>query len=102
MGQVIYDSSAIYISSAKTLKERLVKIDQIILALYDTMLKAAATDNIEEYWLNDGQTIIRERYTGTAAVERSLAALEKQKQMILNQLNGRIGRLVDSKNFKGC
>jgi hypothetical protein len=96
---VYYDSCAVYVSSATTLKERLVKIRAIILVLYDAALKGAETDNMTEYMLDDGQTKIRTVYNGAAGVARALDIFKKQEQEILNQLNGRITRHVDSKNL---
>lgn len=98
---VQYDSAAIYLESCTTVRAKIVAIDAIIAALMLTAAKAASTDNIEEYWLDDGQTKIKTLYRGTAAVFESINAFEKLKQMYINQLNGRIVRLVDGKNFIG-
>lgn len=96
----IYDSAYIYISTSTSLRDRIVKIDQVIDALHETMLKAATNDNISEYSLNDGQTTIRTMYRGIDQIEKSIMGLERIKQMYFNQLNGRVIRLVDSKNFR--
>lgn len=98
---VTYDSANIYIQCATTLEGKIARIDAIITALEDTALKAAANDNISEYSLNDGQTIIRTVYKGADAVLNSIMAFEKIKQMYVNRLNGRVFRLVDGKNFTG-
>lgn len=96
---VYYESCAVYVSSATSLKERLVKIDAVILMLMNSALKAAETANMSEYSLDDGQTKIKTVYNGAAGVANALTIFETQKQMILNQLNGRITRHVDSKNL---
>jgi hypothetical protein len=98
---VYYDSADIYIQSCTTIREKIARIDAIITALENTALKAAANDNITEYSLNDGQTIIRTVYKGADAVLNSIAAFEKIRQMYINRLNGRVMRLVDGKNFTG-
>lgn len=98
---VYFDSAYKYIDCASTLREKITKIEAIISALEDTALKAAANDNITEYSLNDGQTIIRTVYKGADAVLRSIEAFEKIRQMYINRLNGRVMRLVDGKNFTG-
>jgi hypothetical protein len=98
---VSYDSAQIYIQCGSTLLDKIARIDAIITALEDTALKAASTDNITEYQLNDGQTIIKTVYKGADSVMRSIMAFEKIKQMYVNRLNGRVIRLVDSKNFTG-
>src|SRR3990167_65447 len=97
---VQYDSAQIYIDSATTLREKIVKIDLIIIALETTALKAASTDEISEYWLDDGQTKIKTVYKGADSVLKSIMAFESIKQMYINRLNGRVMRLVDSKNLK--
>lgn len=98
---VYYDSAAIYIDSATDLCDKIAKIDQVIDALLTNALVAAANDNIEEYSLNDGQTIIRTTYKGADAVQKSIHAFESIKQTYVNRLNGRGVRLVDSKSFTG-
>ncbi len=98
---VTYDSSDIFIQSATTLKAKIVRIDAIIVALEDTMLKAAGTGNLEEYSLDDGQVRIKMTYRNTEEVIKSISDLEKIRQMYVNRLNGRHIRLVDGKNFTG-
>ena len=62
---VEYDSASIYIQSSPALCDKIAKIDLIITALEDTALSSAANDNIEEYWLDDGQSKIKTTYKGT-------------------------------------
>jgi hypothetical protein len=97
---VIYDSASIYIQSATTLKEKIIRIDAIITALEDTALKAASTDDVMEYSLDDGQTKIRTVYRSAESVLNAIQAFEKMKQMYINRLNGRIVRLVDGKSLR--
>jgi hypothetical protein len=94
-----YDSCAIYIDSATTVAARIVRIDAVIDALESSMLKAAAGENISEYSLDDGQTKISTVYRSTDQIMNSIMGLEKLKQYYINRLNGRVVRLVDSKNF---
>lgn len=96
---VYYDSCALYIQSSTDLKSKLVKINAIIDMLFTTALTAAATDNMSEYSLDDGQTKIRTVYKGTKSILAAIDILERQKQTVLNQLNGRVIRGVDSKNL---
>ena len=95
----IYLSSAIYIQSQTTMVAKLDAIDAIINALMLSAATAATKDGIEEYWLNDGQTQIKEKYRSTEAIMKSIEAFERLRQMYLNRLNGRMVRLMDSKNF---
>ena len=56
---IIYDSADIYINGATCLRDKITRIDAIIVALEDAALKGAAQGNISDYSLNDGQTQIR-------------------------------------------
>jgi len=96
---VVYDSTKIYIDSAQTICDKIVRLDAIIEALEDTALKSATNDDISEYWLDDGQTKIKTVYKGTDAVLKSIESLIKLKEYYKNKLNGRQVRLVDSKSF---
>jgi hypothetical protein len=96
---VYYDSAAIYVESAKTLKEKITRIDAIITALETQALVAAGNSIIQEYSLDDGQTKIRTMYKSAKDVALSIDAFEAIKQRYINQLNGRMTRLVDGKNF---
>lgn len=99
---VTYSSAYKYIESCASLRAKITAIDAIIEALEATALKAAGTDNITEYRLNDGQTIIETIYKGADSVFKSIEAFEKMKQRYINKLNGGSGsfRLVDGKNFR--
>lgn len=96
---IIYDSAAIYLDSTTTLQDRIVRLDAVIDALITLSLKAAETANFDEYQLNDGQTVIRTKYRDVMQISNSIAAFEREKQRCVNKLNGRMVRLVDSKNF---
>jgi hypothetical protein len=96
---IIYDSCDIYINSATTNSARIVALDAVITALLATATTAAVDENLTEYILDDGQTKIQCNYRGVDAIMRSIQSLEKIKQMYMNQLNGRVVRLVDSKSF---
>lgn len=97
---VVYDSAAIYIDGATSIKDKIVRIDSIINALLITAAESASTDNIEEYQLDDGQTKIKTIYRGTDAIFKSIKSFETLREMYRNKLNGRVFRLVDSKSFR--
>jgi uncharacterized protein Yka (UPF0111/DUF47 family) len=97
----IFDSAYVFVECATDLKDKITRIDAIIDALTTTALKMAANDNITEYSLNDGQTQIKTVYKGAHAVLNSIKAFEGIRQTYINQLNGRVIRLVDGKNFPG-
>jgi predicted translin family RNA/ssDNA-binding protein len=96
---VVYNSASIYIESATSLRDKITRISAIITALEDTALRAAAGEDIEEYWLDDGQTKIKTVTRGLDKITASIQAFEKLKQMYVNRLNGRMIRLSDSRNF---
>jgi hypothetical protein len=97
---VVYDSASIYIEGATSLCDKISRIDTIIDALMTTALNAAANDNIEEYWLDDGQSKIKTIYRGTGQIMESIKSFETIKQLYVNRLNGRVVRLVDSKSLR--
>lgn len=99
---VIYESIEKYLETCSTLRDRITAIDAVIEALLLTAAKAAATDNITEYWLNDGQTMIKTMYKGTDKIYASIKSFETLRNYYQIKLNGgRMTRLVDSKNFTG-
>ena len=100
MSDVVYDSSQIYIDSATSLREKIVRIDAIIDGLFTTALNAAATDNFTEYVLDDGQTKIRATYRGVESIKESIKSFETIKQLYVNRLNGRTFRLVPNSSFR--
>ncbi len=96
---VYYETCTIYINSATTIKAKIAKIDAVIDMLLESALKAASTDNLSEYSLDDGQSKIKTVYRGSTGVAQAIEIFEIQKQRLINQLNGRITRSVDSKNL---
>lgn len=82
-------TETIYIQGADNLYERLKRIDQIIDALELNLLENIGNSNIDEYSLDDGQVKIKTIYRSTKDISNAIDALEKQKQRLLNQLNGR-------------
>jgi hypothetical protein len=104
---ITFDSEAIYIDSSLNgltrrarLKTMVLRIEAIQDALLTSALQAAAK-GANEYMLNDGQTIIKMVNRTPEQMSKAHAEYEKIKNDIINQLNGRMVRLVDSKNFTG-
>lgn len=96
---VYFDSAYIYINQGIDVRAKIARINNIITALEDSALKAAASGNVSEYSLDDGQTKIRTVYRNAEDVASAINAFETVRQRWINQLNGRQVRLVDSKNF---
>lgn len=97
---IYFDSADIYIQSKSSLNAKIAAIDLIIDALISTGLKAAATGNIQEYSLNDGQTTIKTMYRNVSEVKSAINAFEAMRQVYVNRRNGRVVRLMDEKNFR--
>ena len=99
---VYYDTCGRYLQSCTTLEAKIIALDNVISILEAQLLipASAGNDNISEYQLNDGQTIIREVYRGTKGITMALESMEILKQKYVNRLNGRVHRLVDGKNFR--
>lgn len=87
-----------YIDSCVS-KERVIAVDACITALLTTVLKSAATGDINEYHLSDGQTKIQKTYRSVAEVINAVALLRVLRQQFINELTPTVFRLVDSKNF---
>lgn len=96
---VYYDSAALYIESATTTKAKITAIDAIITALLSLAATAATSENVSEYTLNDGLSVIKESYRGTEAILKSVKAYEQLKNTYLRRLNGSHIRLVDEHNM---
>ncbi len=104
---VTFDSAAIYVDSnlngltrRAQLKLRVQRIEAIQDALMTSALTAASKGS-NEYQLNDGQTIIKMVYRTPEQISKAYEAFEKIKNEIVNQLNGRMVRLSDGRNFTG-
>jgi len=97
---VYFDRCGLYIQSKQSLHDKIVAIDAIIDALIVQSADAIASENITEYQLNDGQTIIKQVYRGASNISQAIMSFESIKQIYVNRLNGRVVRSIDSKNFR--
>lgn len=104
---VTYDSEAIYVNSGLTglsrreaLRLRAIRIEAIQDALLTTALDAASK-GADEYQLNTGQSVIKLKRRTPEQLQKAWQDFEVIRQQIVNQLNGRMVRLVDGKNFIG-
>jgi hypothetical protein len=97
---VVYDSASIYITSATTTEAKITRIDAIITALLTAAETGALNEDKTSYMLDDGQTKINVAYKGVDAIMKSIQNFETLKTYYQNQLNGRVMRFVDGKNFR--
>jgi len=84
-----------YINLSTNIKQKLARIDAVIDALESTELTAAGSADIEEYRLDDGQTIIKTIFKSSDSIEKYISALEKRKTRILNRAYGHRYNLQD-------
>lgn len=93
-----------YLTDAKTLEDRIHRLEQLIDAMILSTLNIVSGDdynpNVSEYQLNDGQMIVRTAYKTNNDVFKSIESLEKTKQMYMNQLNGRVMSLRDIRSLR--
>jgi hypothetical protein len=94
-----FDSAAIYVQSATTLRDKIARYDAVITALETSVLSASEKAAVSEYWLDDGQVKIKSIYRNPNEVAASIKAFMAIREIYVNKLNGRHIRLVDSKNF---
>ncbi len=99
---MIFTSAREYIDSCSSNRARITAIDNVIAALIAQSATAAAGDDIQEYWLNDGQTQIKTIYRGASNISRAILQFERLKNYYESKLVGRTTILVDSKNFRGA
>lgn len=101
---VVFVSEWAYLKSCTTINAQIVAIDAIIAQLYISAAQAALNNDIDEYWLNDGQTQIKTIYRGADRIAVSILSFEKLRSRLINQKAGRVMRMIDSSNFRndGC
>lgn len=98
---IFFKSAAEYIGSKCSNIDKAAAIDVIIASLMIKAAEVADDENIQEYWLNDGQTQIKAIYRGSKAIFSAIDSFERLKQMYLNRAHGRMVRLMPSNNFPG-
>lgn len=100
----IFNSPRLYLTDAKTLEERIYRIEKLIDAMLLSTLNVVDNDdynpNVSEYQLNDGQMTVKTVYKSNNDVFKSIEVLEKTKQMYMNQLNGRMVSLRDIRSLR--
>ena len=90
MGCCEYD----YIKSAATLEEELTFTRLVIAALKENALKAAANGDIEDYRIDDGQTVISTSYRSPEDIYTGIKFWLQEEQRLINQLYGNRSKLT--------
>lgn len=96
---IYYDNEALYVLSKTDAAAKIVAIDACIDALLTSVLVAAGKGAVSEYFLNDGQTVMKTVYRSPEAVIRSVELLRKLRQQYINDINPRQVRLVSANNL---
>lgn len=97
---VFYPSESLYLAETTDLCERLNRIDQVILALENQAIVAAADSNIADYSLNDGQVTIRTAYRSPEAIAKAIIAFDRIRARLAAKLYGnRVVSLRDANSF---
>lgn len=99
---VIYDSCQIYIDSATSLRDRLARIDAVLLSLEAAAARAALGAEFEMYSLDTGQSKVATTYRSLSEIEKAITGFEAIRNRVLAKLNkSRVVRLVSGNNFIG-
>lgn len=98
---MIFLSAFDYIQSCETTAAQIAAIDQIIAQLIIQAAKASLGENITQYSLNDGQTIISTTKRSVNDIQKSIIAMRRLRNDLVSDKTGRMVRLVDGKNLNG-
>jgi len=93
---IVYQSEAFYIASVTEKKAKITAIKAIIAALEVKALSSIDNIDVEEYMLDDGQTKIKTTFRSPEAIWKAIHNYEILLQRYINQLNGRVVRLLDA------
>ena len=90
------DSGNTYVTSATDALTKIQRIDVIINTLLgDVMNEVLATGHINQYELNDQQTVVKCNYRTADQIMKDVYAFESMKNYYARQVNGGISILVD-------
>lgn len=84
-----------YIGCNQNTIEKIARIDAIIEALEDSLLLLAANSDVEEYRLDDGQTVIKTIFRDPALIEDAIDKLQKRRTRLINRCHGYRYNLTD-------
>lgn len=88
-----------YILDSQDLKQKYVKVCNVINALYDQAIVSAGSSDISSYSVDDGQTKLSTTYRSMDDVERAIVKFTRLKNMLARQISGTtIVRLADSQS----
>lgn len=79
-----------YLGTKTSITARIEAIDSLIDSILLKIADTVGNVDISEYQMDDGQMKVRTSYRSPQDAIKGIEALEKIKQMYLNQLNGRV------------
>jgi len=95
-----FESEATYIVASQDEQDRLMRLRQVIVALENQLILAAADSNIDEYSLNDGQVTIRSKYRNPDDIIKAINSLEAIYNRLFYKTSGQhIVALRDARSF---
>lgn len=94
-----FDSEALLIESKTDARAKIAAIDACINTLLTSVLASVGKAAVQEYLLNDGQTIIKTSYRNPNEVIKAVEALRILRQQYKSIIQGRSVRMVDAKVF---
>lgn len=99
---MIYSSAGTYFNETGTdIKARIIRMIAVRNAMDGALLNAAGLSDIAEYFINDGQTIIKATHRSIQDIQKSIELIDKMIAKLTTQINGRQSQLIDSKNLTG-
>lgn len=98
---VIFEKASDYWAKCTDDRAKIAAIDKVVEALLIASTNAADTGHLQEYWLDDGQSKIRCRYSGPQSVANAILAFERLRNYYSARIGGRRIKLVDESNFNG-
>lgn len=93
MGTEVYDDIWDCVRSRADIKAQIATIDEIITALQTSQFKRFGKGHVQEYQINDGQSILRVQYTSLSEMTKELFQLERWRNMLLSSPKA-IGRVT--------
>jgi hypothetical protein len=100
---IVYTSISQYLETADSIKAKIDRLDTIILSMMDALARGVLNGEKGGYRFEDSQVKIETEYRDQNAMVKTIEALERLKEMyrviMEKNANGRMTRLVDSKNF---
>ncbi len=91
----------VYLDSATDAMDKIARYDAIINGLITAAQRATANEDVEEYFMDDGQQKIRYRYRTASDAFKAIINFKRLRYEEHARLFGRTRRLVPQRNFIG-